>query len=153
MWVHIFLLPKMGRHCLHSSLHSDFSTERNPWHGFVTTFSWFSSSSNSQSLTSCVDQNWHYCGERYCTLLPMAELFKPLSEMHFKHVNPLIDERFMLENPINAGGRSSSVGFLCTDWRKRYTAWGWRRLILKGLLWEALCMSDMKNVKQAETAL
>lgn len=98
-----------------------FCPVRNPWHGFVTTLSWCSSSSNSQSLTSCVDQNWHYCGERYCILLPMAELFKPLSELNFKHVNPLIDERFMLENPIKAGGRSSSVGFLCTDWRKLHS--------------------------------
>lgn len=88
-----------------------FCPARNPWHGFVTTLSWCSSSSNSQSLTSCVDENWHYRGERYCILLPMAEFFKTLSELHFKHVNPLIDERFMLENPINAGGRNSSVGF------------------------------------------
>lgn len=51
----------------------------------------------------------------------MAELFKPLSELNFKYVNPLIDEIFMLENPINAGGRSSSVGFLCTDWRKLHS--------------------------------
>lgn len=130
-----------------------FCTARNPWRVFVTTLSWCSSSSNSQSLTSCVDQNWHYCGERYCILLPMAELFKPLSELHSKHVNPLIDERLTLENPINAGGRSSSVGFLCNDWRKLYTAWGWRRMRLKDLLWEAPCRSDMKNVNQAETAL
>lgn len=83
----------------------------------------------------------------------MPELFNPLSELHFKHVNPLIDERFMLENPIDAGGRSSSAGSLCTDCRKVYTAWGWRKTRLKILLWEAHCMSDRKNVKQAGTAL
>lgn len=127
--------------------------ERNSWHKFITILSWCGSNGNSQSLTSWIDPNWHYCSERYYILLHMPELFNPLSELHFKHVNPLIDERFMLENPIDAGGRSSSVGSLCTDWRKVYTAWGWRKMRLKDLLWETYCTSDTKNVKQAETAL
>ena len=121
--------------------------EGNSWHKFVTILSWRSSNGNSQSLTSWIDLNWHYCSERYYILLPTPELFNPLSELHFKHVNPLTDERFMLENPIDAGGRSSSVDSLCTGWRKVYTAWGWRKMRLKDLLREASCMSDTKKCK------
>lgn len=35
-------------------------------------------------------------------LLPMLEIFNPLREPHFKHLDPFIDERLMLENPIDA---------------------------------------------------
>lgn len=113
----------MGRHCLHSSLHS---LAPHPAQKEIYDMSLYSVDAVqmviSQSLTSWTDLNWHYCSEKYFILLPMPELFNPLSELHFKHANPVIDEIFMFENPIDAGGRCSSVGSLCNDWRKVYTA-------------------------------